>query len=100
MNTRKPRVTSDSKFPGMKREEYDARLNLLKSLCQPRLRILPGLGADGLPTAKGMMQSVAAAVKRIGASAFSGGMYRSAERPKTQAREMARRLRQRGVAGV
>lgn len=86
------------KFPGMTRAEYDVRLNALLSMCRPRLRIGPGLDINGLPGLSAM--SLLAAVKRVGASVFSGGMYRKAERPKTQAREMARRLRQRGLASA
>ena len=90
MNTRKARPLTPSKFPGMTREEYDARVRFTCDLVKPRIRVLrlPGLNPDGLPGTEMM----ASAVKRLGASAF-GGMYRKPERPKTQAREMARRLR-------
>lgn len=94
MNVRKPKHLTPSKFPGMTREEYDLRLNVVKMLCSSmfrRLRPGPALDANGRPgfTAE-MLQ---AAVKRVGASAF-GGIYRAPERPKTGLRESARRLRQ------
>lgn len=94
MNIRKPRQLTPTKFTGMTREEYDGRMLYVRALCYPHFKRVPGLLPNGLPD----MAAMLAAVKKRG-SAGAGmpqlsGIYRTPERPRTQAREMARRLRQ------
>ncbi len=81
------------KFPGMTREQYDANMRAVKSLCHPILRRLPDLLSNGLTN-----MSLLSAVRRSGLAGIGKPrmteMYRPVERPKTQAGEMARRVRQ------
>ncbi len=81
------------KFPGITRKQYDANMVAIKQLCQPVLRLIPGLLPNGMPDIAALMRRKGLA----GAGApqlVDAGMYRPVARPRTQAREMARRVRQ------
>lgn len=84
----------------MTRAEYDKRIATVKSLCYPILRAGHPLLSNGLPD----MAAMLAAVRRKGLAGVGGGklidagLYAPVERPRTQVREKARRLRQMAAA--